>query len=154
MDSSHHSLPHFILILFFTFSSLSSTHKIPRLGLLPRTTTTTANQQLTSSDTSHDLNTFFYTQTLDHFNYRPDSYTTFQQRYIINFKYWGGTKTSSPIFVYLGCESAIDGDVDFIGFLPDNAPRFKALLVYIEVRFIPITLCPFNYILYSHHHIV
>ncbi|KAF7823314.1 lysosomal Pro-X carboxypeptidase-like [Senna tora] len=45
-----------------------------------------------------DFKTFYYRQTLDHFNYRPESYTTFSQRYLINFKNWGGANSSAPIF--------------------------------------------------------
>ncbi|XP_059644357.1 uncharacterized protein LOC132286110 [Cornus florida] len=81
-----------------------------------------------------DFKTFFYTQTLDHFNYRPESYTTFKQKYVINFKYWGGAKKHSPIFVYLDGESPLS-DVPGSGFETDIAPRFKALLIYIEHRF-------------------
>ncbi|KAA8550284.1 hypothetical protein F0562_001968 [Nyssa sinensis] len=51
--------------------------------------------------------TYYYTQTLDHFNYKPESYNTFQQRYIVNSKYWGGANTSSPIFVITGHETDI-----------------------------------------------
>ncbi|KAL0911480.1 hypothetical protein M5K25_019624 [Dendrobium thyrsiflorum] len=75
-----------------------------------------------------------YSQTLDHFNYGPESYITFQQRYAINFKYWGGASTSSPIFLYTGDESSLDGDL-FVGFLVDNALRFKALLIFVEHRY-------------------
>ena len=39
-----------------------------------------------SASISDDFQTFYYDQTLDHFNYRPESYTTFQQRYVINSK--------------------------------------------------------------------
>ena len=84
---------------------------------------------------SDDFKTYYYNQTLDHFNYRPESYTTFLQRYIINFKYWGGPNSSAPIFAYLGAEAPIDGDLNFIGFLTDNAIQFNALLIYIEVKF-------------------
>lgn len=63
---------------------------------------------------------------------RPESYTTFPQRYIINFKYWGGANSSAPIFAYLGAEAPIDDDLNVIGFLTDNAIQFNALLVYIE----------------------
>lgn len=86
-----------------------------------------------SASESKDYKTFLYTQPLDHFNYRPDSYKTFQQRYLINFKYWDGANTSAPIFVLFGGEESIDYDRDINGFLPENAPHFKALLVYIEV---------------------
>jgi lysosomal Pro-X carboxypeptidase len=78
---------------------------------------------------------FYYTQTLDHFNYKPESYTTFRQRYVIDFRYWGGANTSAPIFVFFGAEEDLDDDLDAIGFLSDNAPHFKALLIYIEVRY-------------------
>ncbi|KAK9193781.1 hypothetical protein WN944_004480 [Citrus x changshan-huyou] len=61
---------------------------------------------------------------------------TFQQRYVINFKYWGGgagADANAPIFVCLGAEGPLDGDISIIDFLTDNAARFNALLVYIEV---------------------
>nr|GMC46456.1 probable RNA-dependent RNA polymerase 1 [Ipomoea batatas] len=80
------------------------------------------------------LRTFYYTQTLDHFNYAPQSYATFQQRYIVNFKYWSGAQSNSPIFAWLGAEAPIDSNPRAIEFLTNNAPGFKALLVYIEHR--------------------
>ncbi|CAK7332107.1 unnamed protein product [Dovyalis caffra] len=72
-----------------------------------------------------------YTQTLDHFNFKPESYATFQQRYILNYQYWGGANTSSPIFVYLGAESDVTYDLQ--SSIVDLAARFKGLLLYIEV---------------------
>ncbi|XVE79346.1 hypothetical protein DITRI_Ditri14bG0050900 [Diplodiscus trichospermus] len=90
---------------------------------------------LSSAEDSKDIQTFYYPQTLDHFNYRPESYTTFQQRYMMNFKYWGGASASAPILVYFGAESSLDGAPAAIGFLNDNAIRFNALLVYIEHRY-------------------
>ncbi|KAL2507471.1 Serine carboxypeptidase S28 family protein [Forsythia ovata] len=82
-----------------------------------------------------DLKTYFYKQTLDHFNYGPQSYATFKQKYVINFKYWGGANSSSPIFAYLGAESPLADDLQNLGFLSANAPHFKALQVYIEHRY-------------------
>ncbi|KAF5822721.1 putative lysosomal Pro-Xaa carboxypeptidase [Helianthus annuus] len=76
-----------------------------------------------------------YTQTLDHFNFKSESYTTFQQRYVLNRKYWGGTAKSFPIFVYTGAESSIMGDVEYSGFEMTLASQFKGLLVYIEHRY-------------------
>ncbi|KAF5822720.1 putative lysosomal Pro-Xaa carboxypeptidase [Helianthus annuus] len=84
---------------------------------------------------SNDFETFFYNQTLDHFNFKPESYATFQQRYIINSKWWGGASKNAPILVYLGAEGPIDDDVTVLGFLTENAPRFKALVVFLEHRF-------------------
>ncbi|KAH7542073.1 hypothetical protein FEM48_Zijuj02G0034700 [Ziziphus jujuba var. spinosa] len=79
--------------------------------------------------------TYFYTQTLDHFNYKPESNATFQQRYIMNNKYWGGPNASSPIFVYTGDEASITGIAAFAGFIVDLASRFNGLLLYIEHRY-------------------
>ncbi|XP_076888494.1 uncharacterized protein LOC143538943, partial [Bidens hawaiensis] len=88
-----------------------------------------------SAAVSNDFETFFYNQTLDRFNYNPGSYAKFQHRYIMNSKWWGGANTSSPIFAYLCGEGTIDQDVGFLGFLTENAPHFKALVVYLEHRF-------------------
>lgn len=126
------------LLCFFTIMSsfyvTATSFDIPRLS--PIRETILQNFEILSSATiSEDFQTFYYNQTLDHFNYRPESYSTFQQRYIINFKYWGGgaDQSNAPIFAYLGAESPLDNAPSVIGFLTDNAPQFKALLVYIEV---------------------
>lgn len=76
----------------------------------------------------------YYTQTLDHFNYKPESYSTFQERYILNYQYWGGANTSSPIFVYFGAE--IDVTYNIYLSITDLAARFKGLLLYIEVSWL------------------
>lgn len=117
-----------------SFYVTATSFDIPRLS--PIRETILQNFEILSSATiSEDFQTFYYNQTLDHFNYRPESYSTFQQRYIINFKYWGGVadQSNAPIFAYLGAESPLDNAPSVIGFLTDNAPQFKALLVYIEV---------------------
>lgn len=89
--------------------------------------------EILSELASDDLETFFYNQTLDHFNYQPESYSTFEQRYVINSKNWGGANANAPILVYFGAEESLDDDVAAVGFLSDNAVRFNALLLYIEV---------------------
>ncbi|XP_019052915.1 PREDICTED: lysosomal Pro-X carboxypeptidase-like [Nelumbo nucifera] len=107
---------------------------MPRLGVI-RDTTEVLRGRVAQSSIPSDFKTYFYTQTLDHFNYRPESYTTFQQRYAINSKYWGGGMSGAPIFVYLGEETSMDTDLSAIGFLTDHAPQFNALIVYIEHRY-------------------
>ncbi|KAL5704267.1 lysosomal Pro-Xaa carboxypeptidase [Ranunculus cassubicifolius] len=121
--------PLFLLFL----NGVSSEHwQVPNFHSFMRAT----NSKITESirELSPDFQAFYYTQTLDHFNYLPESYATFQQKYIVNSKYWGGANTSSPIFVYTGPETAVE-NVATPGFMTDNAPRFKALLVYIEHRY-------------------
>ncbi|XP_031266533.1 lysosomal Pro-X carboxypeptidase-like [Pistacia vera] len=122
-----------LIFIVISISVTSTSSKIPRLS--PVRGTVLLDPEILSAPISEDFQTFFYTQTLDHFTYRPESYSTFQQRYVINFKYWGGSNSNAPIFAYLGAEAPIDGDLSIIGFLPDNALRFKALLVYIEHRY-------------------
>ncbi|KAG6427603.1 hypothetical protein SASPL_111849 [Salvia splendens] len=77
----------------------------------------------------------FFTQILDHFNYNPPSYHTFQQRYLINQNHWGGAASSSPIFVYTGNEGDIEWFAQNTGFMFETAPLFDALLLFIEHRF-------------------
>ncbi|KAF9591422.1 hypothetical protein IFM89_004120 [Coptis chinensis] len=79
--------------------------------------------------------TKYFTQILDHFNYHPESYQTFQQRYLINDKYWDGSQKKAPIFVYTGNEGDIEWFAQNTGFMFETAPKFKALLVFTEHRF-------------------
>ncbi|KAL3718004.1 hypothetical protein ACJRO7_003183 [Eucalyptus globulus] len=137
MSSSLYS----ILIILMLFSACAATKKnldgyyIPKLSVFHRTFIQDPTWAVQTSISSKDFQTFFYNQTLDHFNYRPESYTTFKQRYIINSKYWGGANASAPIFAFLGDELPIDSATTNVGFMTDNAAEFKALLVYIEHRF-------------------
>ncbi|KAF5727494.1 Serine carboxypeptidase S28 family protein [Tripterygium wilfordii] len=124
----------FFFFLFFSFS-ITSVSATPRLGAFRSFGKSEILKTAATTATIDDFQTFLYPQTLDHFNYKPESYTTFDQRYAINFKYWGGAKTNSPILAFLGEESSMDYDLSVIGFLTDNAPRFKALLVFIEHRY-------------------
>lgn len=127
-----------ILLLILSLHASAVQSKISRLRALrkhSRGNDLPQSSMSSESAASSDFVTFYYSQTLDHFNYKPESYTTFKQRYVMNFKYWGGPNTSVPIFVFFGAEENIDDDLHAIGFLTDNAPRFKALLLYIEVNF-------------------
>ena len=90
-------------------------------------------RQQVDDSTDSDLKIFYYDQNLDHFTFTPKSYMTFQQRYAIQSKHWAGANDNAPILAYLGEESSLETDLSVIGFLRDNGPRLKALLVYIEV---------------------
>ncbi|KEH24168.1 lysosomal pro-X carboxypeptidase-like protein [Medicago truncatula] len=116
-------------LLFFT---LSSSHIIPRFPY----SVISPEQQLNSGSVQNGLyRTKFFTQILDHFNYNPQSYQKFQQRYLINDTYWGGAKKKAPIFVYTGNEGNIEWFTQNTGFMFEQAPYFNALLVFIEHRF-------------------
>ncbi|CAH2041656.1 unnamed protein product [Thlaspi arvense] len=130
-----HSLKLLPFSLLFLLGIVSAApHNIPRLTAIRGKQFKQASNTILAYN-SEDFKTFFHNQTLDHFNFRPDSYAIFQQRYMINDKYWGGAEANAPIFVYLGAENPLDDDFNVIGFLADNAPYFKALQVYIEHRY-------------------
>lgn len=126
-----------LISLCITLSDSASPRGRPRLGVRRGNNKERSNifsQSLASSSGQlSDYQTFYYDQTLDHFNYQPQSYATFRQRYVVNFKHWRGAHASAPIFVYLGAESTIDDDVGTTGFMSDNVVALGALEVYIEV---------------------
>lgn len=72
----------------------------------------------------------YFPQILDHFTFLPKSSKVFKQKYLINDNYW---KQGGPIFVYTGNEGNIDWFAANTGFMLDIAPKFHALLVFIEV---------------------
>ncbi|KAJ6739640.1 PROTEASE S28 PRO-X CARBOXYPEPTIDASE-RELATED [Salix koriyanagi] len=128
------------LLQFFSLLSLTTAtakllHTIPRLSPTGPRVWRDHPDQISGEFVGEDFETFFYNQTLDHFNYRPESYDTFSQRYLINSKYWGGANVSAPVLVFLGAEAPIDGDLAAFGFLSDNAVQFSSLLVFIEHRY-------------------
>lgn len=80
----------------------------------------------------------YFPQVLDHFTFQPKSYKIFYQKYLINSQYW---HKGAPIFVYTGNEGDIDWFAANTGFMLDIAPKFHALLVFIEVpNFLPYPL--------------
>lgn len=117
-----------ILVLLVTATCVSSTYPMSMRSF-------DGMKRVMKTDSFPDLPPDFvaynYTQTLDHFNYKPESYATFQQKYILNVKYWGGANSASPIFVYTGEESPVIWDIS--GFIVDLASHFNGLLLYIEV---------------------
>ncbi|WCJ41655.1 Lysosomal Pro-X carboxypeptidase [Euphorbia peplus] len=118
-----------LLLLISTYLSFAYPHQGLKLSAIRREANSFSSDNLPS-----DYETHYYPQTLDHFNYYPESYTTFQQRYILSFKYWGGANTSSPVFVYLG-EGNIEDDVLYVSFISELASRFKGLVLFIEHRY-------------------
>ncbi|TKY48590.1 Lysosomal Pro-X carboxypeptidase [Spatholobus suberectus] len=126
----------FIFLMYYsTYLTASHSFNIPRLSPIAKWEITLRDRATPVATDTENVTTFYYKQVLDHFNYRPESYKTFQQRYLINFKYWGGANSSAPIFAYLGAEEPIDDSPQGVGFMTDNAASFKALLVYIEHRY-------------------
>ncbi|XP_057781886.1 uncharacterized protein LOC131000130 [Salvia miltiorrhiza] len=124
--------PLILLVVFSVFLQTASS-KIPRLSIHHKQA---LNRDKGLSVNSDGFEKYYYTQTLDHFNYAPQSYASFRQQYVVNSKYWGGPDSNSPIFAYLGAEQPLNFDVvNYIGIINDNVPYFKALSVFIEHRY-------------------
>lgn len=129
MCSSRGVVPCLIFFVFLFFSDVSSFPSRRQIGIhgrMKKKTTITSKLEIGSFQPN------YYNQTLDHFNFQPESYDTFKQKFIVNFDNWGGAHSNSPIFVMLGDEAPMS-DYACVGFLTDNARRFRALLVAIEV---------------------
>ncbi|KAL5724361.1 lysosomal Pro-Xaa carboxypeptidase [Ranunculus cassubicifolius] len=118
-------VPHLIICaLLFFISATSIDSSSPTFFLKP------TYQSLIKQETPFE--TKYYPQTLDHFTFLPKSYAIFYQKYLISSKYWNH---GGPIFVYTGNEGNIDWFAANTGFMLDIAPKFGALLVFIEHRF-------------------
>ncbi|XP_019153541.1 PREDICTED: lysosomal Pro-X carboxypeptidase-like [Ipomoea nil] len=127
-----------IILLFFffyfAFSFAKTTPTFPFSTIINRPNGLSASSAK-AADNHKLYDTKYFTQILDHFTFTPQSYHTFQQRYLINDRYWGGAKNMAPIFVYMGNEGDIEWFTQNTGFMFDIAPHFNALLVFIEHRF-------------------
>ncbi|KAI3994452.1 hypothetical protein MKX01_012709 [Papaver californicum] len=123
----------FFLSLLFLFSF--STAKKFTHPKFPSPVNIQAESLLKHSTKTKLFETKYFTQILDHFNYHPQSYQTFQERYLINYKHWGGAEKNAPIFVYTGNEGDIEWFAQNTGFMFEIAPHFKALLVFLEHRY-------------------
>ncbi|KAM7472948.1 hypothetical protein LguiA_011131 [Lonicera macranthoides] len=111
------------ILLFFTILSLATTiDSLP--AYFPK------QAKIVKPKTPYKAHCF--PQLLDHFNFLPKSSKIFYQKYLINKKYW---HHGAPIFVYTGNEGNIEWFAANTGFLLDIAPKFHALLVFIEHRF-------------------
>ncbi|KAL5772858.1 hypothetical protein ACOSP7_012463 [Xanthoceras sorbifolium] len=91
-----------------------------------------ARTTLKESPPEIPFETKYFPQVLDHFTFRPESSKIFYQKYLINGDHW---QKEAPVFVYTGNEGDIEWFAANTGFLLDVAPKFKALLVFIEHRF-------------------
>ncbi|OAY68101.1 Lysosomal Pro-X carboxypeptidase [Ananas comosus] len=62
----------------------------------------------------------YFTQRLDHFNFEPQGFTSFQQKFLVNDTHWGGA--SAPIFVYAGNEGRIEWFAENTGYYGESLP--------------------------------
>jgi len=82
----------------------------------------------------------YLAQELDHFTFTPNASMVFRQKYLLNDTFWrrpsgGNDAGAGPLFVYTGNEGDIEWFATNTGFMFDIAPKFGALLVFIEVPY-------------------
>nr|GMC90393.1 lysosomal Pro-X carboxypeptidase-like [Ipomoea batatas] len=124
-----------ILLLLFSYCAISfakTTPTFPFPTIINKPDGFSSGSTKTSDNNNKLYDTKYFTQILDHFTFTPQSYQTFQQRYLINDKYWGGAKNMAPIFVYMGGEDDIEPFARETGSIIEFAPHFNALVVFIE----------------------
>ncbi|KAI5659030.1 hypothetical protein M9H77_27823 [Catharanthus roseus] len=126
-SSSSSSSPLFFLILVFAAALVES---MP--VFVPGSYQGSLKKQIKKVEQKIPYKTHYFPQVLDHFNFHSKSYRIFYQKYLMNSKYW---QKGGPIFVYTGNEGDIDWFAANTGFMLDIAPKFHALLVFIEHRF-------------------
>ena len=91
-----------------------------------------------AGEVPHPTRTYKFDQKIDHFSNSEFSRETFPQRVFEYDRFWkcGENGTVGPLFVYTGNEGGIDGFYYNTGFMFDIAPKFGALLVFIEHRLV------------------
>eukprot|EP00056_Hartaetosiga_gracilis_P015991 m.3551 g.3551 ORF g.3551 m.3551 type:complete len:511 (+) comp3593_c0_seq1:107-1639(+) len=90
--------------------------------------------------TSANCTELYLEQQIDHFNFAPVSVpnhpSTFLQRYFVCDQFVDkSSQEDTPIFFYFGNEDDVTLYVNHTGLMWENAPAFKALLVFGEHRY-------------------
>ncbi|KAJ4810571.1 Serine carboxypeptidase S28 family protein [Rhynchospora pubera] len=137
----HSSPSSFLVFILITLITVTNFITICSLPILPLVTPLQSSKQRDTKSNSKQSNktlftTHFFPQELDHFTFQPKSFNLFNQKYLMNSTYWNrGPGHHGPIFVYTGNEGNIEWFAENTGFMFDIAPKFGALLIFIEHRF-------------------
>jgi hypothetical protein len=92
----------------------------------------TATRVFRAHPRAGSVSTRWWLQPLDHFSHPRDTDAArWKQRVVINDEFWN--RDGGPIFLYCGGEADIMLYVNSSGLLWENAERFKAMLVFVEV---------------------
>ncbi|XP_021899133.1 lysosomal Pro-X carboxypeptidase isoform X2 [Carica papaya] len=121
----------FLLLLFTIFMALKPANSLPAVFPTP-THFQSLFKQAKNPKPNIPYSSHYFPQVLDHFTFQPKSSKIFYQKYLINRHYW---HQGAPLFVYTGNEGDIEWFAANTGFLLDIAPKFQALVVFVEHRF-------------------
>lgn len=122
----------FVLLFLFIISTPTQTQSFPTYFPRKHNYQFSPLNKMDLHKPKFPYKTHYFPQILDHFTFRPQGSKIFYQKYLINHQYW---QKGAPIFVYTGNEGNIEWFAENTGFMLDIAPKFKALLVFIEHRF-------------------
>lgn len=93
-----------------------------------------SSRKLSVRASKYQYETKYFQQKLDHFSFAD--LPSFSQRYLINTQHWEGPSRSAPIFLYCGNEGDIEWFADNTGFVWEIAPRFGAMVIFPEVKYL------------------
>jgi lysosomal Pro-X carboxypeptidase len=113
----------------------------------------TAAADAGTNSTAQPFTTHYFPQELDHFTFTPNASMVFRQKYLVNDTFWrrpSGGSGAGPLFVYTGNEGDIEWFATNTGFMFDIAPKFGALLIFIEVPYQLVVRPPALMDLYIH----
>lgn len=91
---------------------------------------TASGLALVRGDIPDNYTVKWYTQKVDHAAYSNSD--VFKQRYIVSTDHW---QANAPIFFYAGNEGDIFSFANNTGFMWENAPKFNAMVVFVEHRY-------------------
>ncbi|XP_073002945.1 uncharacterized protein [Typha latifolia] len=125
-----------MFFFLLTILSLSTVSSLPIFSPRASSLQSLALRAQKPNNSNLPFATHYFPQQLDHFTFKPNSSNIFYQKFLMNSTYWDkGPVHTAPIFVYTGNEGNIEWFAANTGFMLDIAPKFNALLVFIEHRF-------------------
>ncbi|KFK43799.1 hypothetical protein AALP_AA1G174100 [Arabis alpina] len=121
-----------LCLMFLFFTVVTDAMHLPQGSYHPLSLRQNKRASKTKPELPFHFRTRYFPQNLDHFSFQPESYRIFHQKYLISSHFW---RKGGPIFVYTGNEADIEWFASNTGFMLDIAPKFQALVVFIEHRF-------------------
>ena len=146
-STSAHRIPNpFPPIIPLHLQALRQQQQQQRVSSSDAKLVTAAAADAGTNSTAQPFTTHYFPQELDHFTFTPNASMVFRQKYLVNDTFWrrpsggNGTAGAGPLFVYTGNEGDIEWFATNTGFMFDIAPKFGALLVFIEVPYQLVTM--------------
>lgn len=125
-----------VLVLLHT-QSLATTSDLPRSSIRAAKARQASRLQPMVAGAAN-CSELFFTQRVDHFSWLGEedgSAKTYEQRYLVNSQFWDAEDPRATVFFYTGNEGDVTMYANHTGLMWENAPEFKALIVFAEHRY-------------------